>query len=155
MSRGGGNTFLGNIIDNKITNGLYDLVPSNLPLSSVVQYAIFSSLDTENQAFVLEDDAIEANAYSFIQQDSEGYSFVTPANQNITLGEDRKFFIYFDYHRALVAYVNDKTIEYVERAEVASNNEYNTIILGETNLLFIPDFNFLITETQGGNQEYE
>ena len=151
----GGDAFLGNLIDNKITNGLYDLIPSNLPLSSVVQYAIFSSVATENQAFVLEDDLIEANNYSFIQQEGANYSFVAPVNQNITLGEDRRFFIYFDYHRALVAYVNDKTIEYVERAEVASNNEYNTIILGETNLLFIPDFNFLITETQGGNQEYE
>ena len=120
-----------------------------------MQYAVFRSLDTENQAFILEDDSIEANAHSFIQQDGEDYSFVTPANQNITLGEDRRFFIYFDYHRALVEYVNDKTIEYVERAEIATNNEYNTIILGETNLLFVPDFNFLITETQGGSQENE
>ena len=140
--------FLGNIISDKLANGVYDLVPEKLPLSSVVRYAVFNTLPVENQAFIVEEDVVSEQGVSFIEFDGTNYNFVPPANKSITLGENRNFFIYFDYNRALVEYVNDRTIEYVEKAEVATNGSYDAITLGSTNLLFSPDFNFIVT-TEG------
>ena len=139
------NEFLGNIIAQKIEDKAYDLNPNGLPLSSVVKMAVFASVETENNAYVIEEDVVSQQEITFATKTDGEYTFNTPKNISITPIE-RTFFIYFDYQRSLVEYINEKTIEYVDDAEYETSGDFDTITLGETNLSFLPDFNLSIRE---------
>ena len=142
--------FLGNIINEKITGKLYDLVPNELPLTSILRFAIFSSLTVKENAFIVDDSVASANQKSFINfnETTKTYSFnqslkTTPISITPT---NNKFYIFLDYNVSLVQYINERIIYYVEEAETASNGGYDAIILGETNLIFKTDFNFQVDQ---------
>lgn len=150
-------TFLGNDINAKIQNQIYDLNPSGLPLSSVLRFAVFESVVIDDQAFVLEDDDINANQISFIDYSEGTFSFLNPLDADNSRAipitpNDSKFYLFFDYSSLFVEYINDRVATYVDQATHSAEqmgNTFTDIILGETNLLFIPDFKFVINK--GGN----
>ena len=148
--------FLGDTVENKINNKSYDLQPDNLPLSSVVHFAVFSSLDVENEEFLVHE-ADMVNEVCFVGGNAtDGYTFSANLSDIVVnlpeSNEESKFYILFDYKSAIVQYINDKIIEYVNEATAFATSNggiYDTILLGETNLCFVPDFEIKI-ET-GGN----
>ena len=157
--------FLGNIVSNKTANETYDLDPNNLPLSSVVRFSIFTSLNTELDeqtkvnSFLVEEDVLVTQQYTFIQtktvNEQKQYTFANPyAGSHEIIPVNRKFYIFFDYHSPLVEYLNEQILDYVDKAEHAAEvagGKYTTIILGETNLHFVPDFGFHISDVAEGN----
>ena len=145
-------TFLGAIINQKRGTEPIDLTlnPNDLPFSSVVRFAIFPSLKvmdagTVNKAYVVDETALNTNSYSFFN--SETFAYVNPfAVKTYTTN---KLYVYFDYASSLVEYINEQVMYYVDEAQHATDGEYDTILLGQTNLTFLPDFSFEIKE--GGN----
>ena len=144
--------FLGTTISEKISGGIYDLQPTNLPLSSIVHFAVFSSLSIQNEAFLVREAEITNEVCLFKGNATDGYVFDTSKSDiDVEISKNSsgeyKFFILFDYKSELVEYINDQVIDYVDKATAQAkenNKTYETIILGETNLCFVPDFQLKI-----------
>ena len=141
--------FLGNVVASKKDAGTYDFVPNGLPLSSVFRFAIFNSIEKDETSFIIDESVISANQKSFISHNDSTnvFSFnnaITTTPIEIT-PTDNKFYIFLDYNSLLVEYLNEQVIHYVDSAEYATDGEFDTIILGETNLSFVPDFEFIVT----------
>ena len=147
--------FLGNVINQKRVDKTYDLDTEGLPLSSVLRFAVFTDLSTEDssESYLVEEDAITVIEYNFIKMskvDGETvYTFANPIPSSLSLTPtNRKIFIFFDYKSSWVEYINEQIEFYVDEAEhtaAASGGTFTDIVMGETNLLFIPDFRFHIS----------
>lgn len=134
--------FLANTVAALTAAGQYTLVPTGLPLSSVVHFAIFSDVtdDTANAEFVINEKALEGNDHSFVDlSDPANPRFDNSIEDgvSVTPNDERKFFIYLDYYVDAVALVNEQVLHYADAAGASSS-----IILGETNLVFAADFVF-------------
>lgn len=131
-------------------NGPYDIAPSHLPLSSVVHFAVLTSTtvtnDTQNQTLALADKDLGSADYKFVTLTNGVGSFATPFEHiTVTVGDDCYLYIFVDYYLPAIEDVVDKTLLYVDKAQAANPN-YNTIIVGHTNLVFATDFEFIIGE---------
>ena len=145
------NEYLGNTIAAAIAAQDYDaILPTGLPLTSVVKYAFLSdvSIDSENQTFIVDDHDVYDHETDFVTFDESGNgNFDNPGASGfeITPNNECKFYIFIDYNVEAVEDINAKIMEYVEKA-LHSNEDYNDIILGATNLLFSADFDFELLE---------
>ena len=148
--------YLGNLFAAQIqNNGPYDISPSNLPLSSVVHFALLSSAtvktNTQEQVFTLADKDLGSADMTFVSFTDGTGSFRNPflalpdQKQTVTVGEDCYLYIFVDYHLPAVEDVVEKTLLYVEKAQ-AANSSYSDIIVGHTNLVFKTDFEFVVEE---------
>ena len=148
--------YLGNRFDAQIqNNGPFDISPSNLPLSSVVHFALLSSAtvqtNTQEQVITLADKDLGSADMAFVSFANGTGSFRDPfaslpdQKQTVTVGEDCYLYIFVDYHLPAVEDVVEKTLLYVEKAQ-AANPSYSDIIVGHTNLVFKTDFEFVVEE---------
>ena len=142
--------YLGNVIYDSRISGTFNIMPTGLPLSSAVHFAILSDIenDEENSRFLIDDKHIAEHDISFLNlTDVDNPSFVNPLADGmlVTPNEENKFYIYLDYYVDSVKIINDQILEYVDAA-TAKDENYNTITIGETNLFFTPDFFFDVKE---------
>ena len=144
--------FLGTTVKNIIENNTYNFNPTNLPLSSVIHFGVILSLgnDTATQEFIVRESNITQEVCFIKGNATDGYEFnhALSGSGKIT-GTIEKFYIFFDYKSSLVEYINDKVIEYVDKAMVNDVDLTYPITLGETNLNFNPDFELFVQA--GGN----
>ena len=138
--------YLGNTISAAITAGRYDIDVTNLPLTSVVKYALIDSVevDSTNQMLVVHEHEIYEHERYFISFDTNGKgAFNNPGADGfiVTPNSDRKFYILVDYDVKAVADINAKILEYAAKA-VAADATFDDIVIGKTNLLFAADFDF-------------
>ena len=150
--------YLADVIRDKIDGGLYDLEPQGLPLSSVIRFAVFDDLEVDDRtdSYLVSEDDIVARQLSFVSVEEvdevEQFSFgnVLSAPSSIE-PTDRKIFIFADYYNVSVEHINEAVMEYVDAAEksaTANGGDYNTIVIGETNLVFISDFKFVVSSKE-------
>ena len=137
---------------------------SNLPMSSIVHFAILTSDgvsdDTENSRFVADGDAIKNNAMRYITvEEQNGVStstFSSPEQKTITVTEDDlHVFIFIDYYLPAVEHINALMTEYVEKCEAyekLKGEVYDDIVIGESTMKFIPDFKLRVLKDNGGAQ---
>ena len=139
--------YLGNTIAAAIAAQDYDaILPTGLPLTSVVKYAFLENviIDAEKQVFIVDDHDIYDHETDFVTFDKSGNGkFDNPGASGfeITPNSECKFYIFIDYNVEAVEDINAKIMEYVEKALYVNPN-YKDIILGDTNLLFSADFDF-------------
>ena len=134
--------FLANTVAALTAAGQYTLLPTDLPLSSVIHFAIFSDVidDTDNSQFIINENAVHANDHAFVDlTDLQNPRFDNSMEEGVTVTPNagRKFFIYLDYYVDAVELLNEQVLLYTDAAGAASS-----IILGETNLEFSADFIF-------------
>ncbi len=144
------NEYLGNTIAAAIAAQQYDILPTGLPLTSVIKYAFIDdvTVDNENQEFIVYEHEIHEHERTFVTFDESGngeFNNSGATGFEVTPNSDCKFYILVDYNVKAVEDINAKIMEYVEKAEHAST-DYDDIIIGVTNLLFSADFDFEVLE---------
>ena len=144
------NEYLGNTIAAAIAAQQYDILPTGLPLTSVIKYAFIDdvTVDNENQEFIVHEHEIHEHERTFVTFGADGngeFNNSGATGFEVTPNSDCKFYILVDYNVEAVEDINAKIMEYVEKAEHAST-DYDDIIIGVTNLLFSADFDFEVLE---------
>ena len=144
--------YLGDILQAVIgaEEGIFDFDPNGAnPLSSVVEYWVMSDISTKT---------IDGKSFYSISNNSLGApsTFVTFNGTDATFNsaattftltdlENSTVYILYDYNAEAVLHINEIITAYVEAATEKDAN-YNTILLGETNINFAPDFQFVVKE---------
>lgn len=142
--------YLGALLAAKTPNGPYDIAPSDLPLSSVVHFAILNSTVVSNDATAqmlsLSDKDLGSADHKFITLTGGVGSFAKPFDKlTVTVGEDCYLYIFVDYYLPAIEDVVEKTLLYVDKA-LAADATYDDIIVGHTNLVFATDFELVVEE---------
>ena len=147
-------SYIGDTIQDKIDNNDFTLNVTNLPMSSIIHFAIMTDVedDAANQRFIADGDIIQENAlrYTTIEEvNGETIStYETPDARSITVTEDNlHIFVFIDYYLPAVEHINALMVEYVDKAE-AINPGYNEIVIGESTLKFSPDFSLHVSKEE-------
>lgn len=147
-------SYFGDIIKNKTDNNDFTMNVTNLPMSSVVHFAILTEIenDTTNKRYIADGDIIKENALRYItveEVDSESVStFAKPEAKSVTVTEDNLFvYVFVDYYLPAVEHINELMVDFVDKAEAAIDG-YNEIVIGESTLKFSPDFSLHVTKKE-------
>ena len=144
--------YLGDILQAVIDAGVgpFDFDPNGAnPLSNIIEYWVMSDISTET---------LDGKSFYSISNNSLGApsTFVTFSGTNATFNpaattytltglKNSTVYILYDYNAEAVLHINEIITAYVEAATKKDTN-YNTILLGMTNINFAPDFQFVVEE---------
>ena len=143
--------YLGDILKDVIQDkGPFDFDPNgdNL-LSNVIEYWVMSDIATETlggkSCYSVSSNSLGTPS-TFVTFNGTDAMF-NPEATTLTLTslKNSTVYILYDYNAEAVVHINEIITSYVEAATKINTN-YNTILLGETNINFAPDFQFVVEE---------